>query len=546
MRRKVKIGFLIAACSMMMIGCTNTSKPTYDAKTANMVMQNLNARKAIASAIDKEAFVETILNNGSIAVDTFVPKNLAYDSELGDYRDFATGLGHNYNEEEAKKYWEEAKKELDIDNVTLKLVLTDTDFSKKLGEYIQAELGEFEGLHIELKQMPMEQRVEALANGDYNISFSGWGPDYPDPLTYLETFGLNNTYYKDTGYASKEYNDLLEKAKMSGTTKESWENYKKAEEILLNDTYLVPMYQRASAYLQKSYVVRPETSPFGPKYLYKDMDVTKDEKVLNLSNSADITTLDTTLVKDALSSDVISNVMEGLTRLDENSNAVPAIAKSWNVSEDKLTWTFDLRDDAVWTNGDKVTAHDFEYAVKRSLDPKSLCEITSIYYDIVGAKEFNSGDSTDRDSVGIKALDDYTLEIKLVRPVTYFDKLMSSTSFYPQNQKFVEANGEKYGTTVENSLFNGPYTLKTWKLEDQYSLAKNPTYWDNANVKLETVNVKIAKDSNADLNLYNNGDIDIVTVSSDLVDAHRDSKEFSTKLEAANNFLVLNAGNINE
>ena len=360
MKKFVKASTAILISILMLTGCSSSSNNESNAVDPSDVMQNINARKAIAMAIDKTSFVETILNNGSIATNKFVPSKLAIDSELGDYSDFSGDLGYENNDEEAKKYWQKAKDELGFENVTLKLVLTDTEFSKRLGEYIQSELGDLDGLTIDLKQMPMKQRMEALANGDYNISFSGWGPDYPDPLTYLETFSLNNTYYEDTGYDSKEYNSLLDKAKKASTTKEAWTEYKNAEEVLLNDAYLVPIYQRGFAYLQKDYVKDIVVNPYGPKYLYKYADVDKPNKTLNMSNSDDITTLDTSLVKDALSSEVISNTMEGLTRLDKEFNASEGMAKSWKVSEDALTWTFNLRDDAVWSNGEKVTAHDFE------------------------------------------------------------------------------------------------------------------------------------------------------------------------------------------
>ena len=115
----------------------------------------------------------------------------------------------------------------------------------------------------------------------------------PDPLTYLETFSLNNTYYEDTGYDSKEYNSLLDKAKKASTTKEAWTEYKNAEEVLLNDAYFTfPIYQRGFAYLQKDYVKDIIVNPYGPKYLYKYADVDKSNKTLNMSNSDDITTFD--------------------------------------------------------------------------------------------------------------------------------------------------------------------------------------------------------------------------------------------------------------
>ena len=124
--------------------------------------------------------------------------------------------------------------------------------------------------------------------------------------------------------------------------------------------------------------------------------------------------------------------------------------------------------------------------------------------------------------------------------------MVASTSFYPQNQKFVESKGDKYGTSIENSIFNGPFILKTWKLNDQYAMGKNQTYWDSNSVKLDSINVKISKDSNTDINLYNAGEIDRTTVSSDQVDKYKDNPEFGTGIDCATNFLLLNAGNINK
>ena len=153
MKKFVKASTAILISILMLTGCSSSSNNESNAVDPSDVMQNINARKAIAMAIDKTSFVETILNNGSIATNKFVPSKLAIDSELGDYSDFSGNLGYENNDEEAKKYWQKAKDELGFENVTLKLVLTDTEFSKRLGEYIQSELGDLDGLTIDLKQM---------------------------------------------------------------------------------------------------------------------------------------------------------------------------------------------------------------------------------------------------------------------------------------------------------------------------------------------------------------------------------------------------------
>ena len=234
--------------------------------------------------------------------------------------------------------------------------------------------------------------------------------------------------------------------------------------------------------------------------------------------------------------------MEGLVKLDKDGKVVPGVAESWEKSEDGKTWTFKLRKDSKWSNGDTVTAKDFEYSWKRTLDPATASTYGFIMYDIVGAKDYNLGNVDNADGVGIKALDDYTLQVELVRPVHYFDSLMFFKSFLPQNQKVVEQFGQEYGTDKDKMVYNGPFTLTEWKLEDIYTMSKNPNYWDASSIKIDKVNTKIVKDTNAALNLYETGEIDIVGLSSESVDKYKESPEFKTLLKASTYFFQVNGG----
>ncbi|MGL5756477.1 MAG: ABC transporter substrate-binding protein [Paraclostridium sp.] len=537
------VSVFVVGC-LFNVGCTSTGSSKGNVEgNSDEVMANLSARKAIAMAVDKDNFVDVILNNGSTTANYFVPKRLAIDENQKDYRDYVGDVAYIHDDEKAKEEWEKAKEEIGFDKVTLEMVLSDSESNRKLGEYVQSELSILDGLSVEIKQMPYKQVTEAHAKGEFDVSFNGWGPDYPDPLTYLGTLSTGQIYGVATGYESKEYNDILNKAKNSPTTKEAWELFAKAEKLLLDDAYVSPMYQRGVSYLQKDYVKDIAVATFGPKYSYKWADVEKDEKVLNIVNSSDITSLDAAKIRDTLSREVTLNVMEGLVRMDKDLNVVPGVAKEWEKSEDGKTWTFKLRDDAYWNNGEKVTAHDFEYSFKRTLTPSTACENTSVFYDIVGAEDYNMGKNDDINSIGVKALDDNTLEIKLIRPVIYFDKLMCHPIFSPQNQKFVEEKGSEFGTSIENTLFNGPFTLSTWKLEDQYSMEKNKNYWDKEVVKLDKVHTKIVKDNNTLLNLYETGNIDRVALTSENVDKYKDSDEFGVEMDCITYFLMLNGGN---
>jgi oligopeptide transport system substrate-binding protein len=535
-----KVLSIITIISILGMGIGGCSKKESRFADPKVVLSSECARIAIATAINKETFVESILNNGSIPVNYYVPRYLAINDDGVDYRDIAGDIGYDYNLDKAQSMWQQAKDELGFKEVIFDLVLSDTDFNRKLGEYLKSELEQLEGLNIEIKQMPAKQRSVFLSRGDYNIAFSGWAPDYPDPLAYFSNFLEGQTYSVDTHYNNQNYNNLVQDGKNSKTSDESFSTFTKAEQVLLNDVYVIPMYQRASAYLQKDYVKNIIVSTYGTKYHYKWADVEKDNKILRMTSSSDITTLDTSKLVDLLSGDIATHVFEGLTRIGENQEVTSGMAKSWDISEDKLTWTFNLREDATWSNGDKVRAQDFEYAWKKILAPSTAYQNAGVFYDIKGAEDFNMGKNDNADSIGIKTVDDYTFEVKLNRPVPYFDKLVSMQMFSPQNQKFVEEKGDEYGYSIENTVFNGPFTLSDWRLSDQYTMSKNSNYWDRDSVKLKQINTKITKDPYTDLNLYETGEIDRVILSSETVDTYKDSPEFNTTMDAAINFLILN------
>lgn len=265
----------------------------------------------------------------------------------------------------------------------------------------------------------------------------------------------------------------------------------------------------------------------------------KKEQVLNLLDSSEIPTLDSAMATDQVSFIVLNNVMEGLYRLGKDNKPVPGIAESYEVSQDGKTYTFKLRQDAKWSNGDPVTAHDFEFAWKRVLDPKTKSEYAYIMYDIKNAEEANTG-KVPLDQVGVKALDDYTLKVELKNPVPYFVGLTAFGTFMPQNEKFVKAQGDKYGLEANTTLYNGPFVLSEWKHEQGWTYTKNPNYWDKDAVKLEKVNVKIVKDTATAVNLYETKQADRVGLTAEFVDKYKNDKNFHTKLDSRLYWLRMN------
>src|SRR5699024_306210 len=267
-----------------------------------------------------------------------------------------------------------------------------------------------------------------------------------------------------------------------------------------------------------------------------------NEQVINLSNKSQIPTMDSAMATDEASFRFLGMTMEGLYRLGENAEIEEGIAIDHEQSEDGLEWTFNLREDAVWSNGDPVTAHDFVYAWQRVVDPETGSEFGPYMMNdvIKNAEEINNGDK-DVDELGVAAIDDYTLHVELDRPVPYFESLMAFGTFLPLNEDFVEEQGDEYAQTYENLLFNGPFKLDDWEsTSDSWNVIKNEDFWDADTVELEKITYEVVRDTNTAVDLFESGKIDRVELSSDLVDHYVTSDEYATRSKPVIYYLRMN------
>lgn len=264
------------------------------------------------------------------------------------------------------------------------------------------------------------------------------------------------------------------------------------------------------------------------------------EQVLNLVETAEIPSMDTAIATDTVSFVAFENTFEGLYRYDENNVLVDGIAEGDpDISEDGKTYTFHLREDAKWSNGDPVIAHDFEYAWKRVLDPTTGSEYAYIMYDIKNASKVNAGELP-VDDLGVKAIDDYTLEVELENAAPYFQGLTSFGTFMPQNQAYVESQGEQYALEADTTIYNGPFVLSEWDHEKGWQYEKNEEYWDADTVQLDEINVDVVKDTQSAVNLYETGGVDRVMLTSDFVDKYKEDEGFGTLAYPSIFFLRLN------
>lgn len=234
-------------------------------------------------------------------------------------------------------------------------------------------------------------------------------------------------------------------------------------------------------------------------------DATKDQK-LSININTEPPTLNPGLAKDSTSGAVLLQAFEGLTRINKDGEPENAMAESIDVSDDQLVYTFKLRD-SKWSNGDPVTAADYEYAWKWVLDPKNGAEYAYQLYYIKGAEAANTEDGS-LDDVGVKALDEKTLEVTLENPTPFFTELTAFYTFYPVNKAVAEKNANWHTNAGENYTSNGPFKLVKWEHNDKVVLEKNENYWDADNVKLEQIEMFMINDAATELSMFENGELD--------------------------------------
>ena len=248
---------------------------------------------------------------------------------------------------------------------------------------------------------------------------------------------------------------------------------------------------------------------------------------LKVQIDAEIASMDPQIATDGISFEVLAAVTEGLYSLSDDGSAVEAIADKVEKSEDGLTYTVTLKD-TKWSNGTPVTAKDFVFAWRRLVDPATASEYSFIA-GIAGIKNADAivnGEMTP-DQLGITAKDDKTLVIELDTPVPFFESLMAFPSFFPVNEEFYNKCGDKFATTVDTILCNGAFKVASYEpAATTINLEKNTNYWDADKVQLSGIQYQVIKDSQQTMLSYQNGDLDVATLSGEQVEQFQSDPEF--------------------
>ncbi|MFC0820024.1 ABC transporter substrate-binding protein [Moraxella marmotae] len=232
-----------------------------------------------------------------------------------------------------------------------------------------------------------------------------------------------------------------------------------------------------------------------------------DTQTIVINNGAEPETLDPQKAKGVGESNILRQMLVGLTDSDKDGKTVPGMATEWS-SPDNKVWTFKLRD-AKWSNGDPVTAHDFVYSFRRLTDPSNTSDYATylVGLKVLNAEAINAGKAK-TETLGVKALDDKTLQITLTEPVPYLPDAMFHSSVMPVHQKSVEAHGDKF-TSPGNFVVNGPYNIKDWKINEKIVLERNTAYFDDANTTINEVTFLAIPQATTDVARYKAGEVDI-------------------------------------
>ena len=268
-----------------------------------------------------------------------------------------------------------------------------------------------------------------------------------------------------------------------------------------------------------------------------------DKQVLNWSYASELPSMDLSTATDTISFDQLNSTMEGIYRIGKNSKVEPGLATKTEVSKDGLTYTFTLRKNDKWSNSDPVTAQDFVYSWRRTVDPKTGSQYAYLFDGIANANDIIAGKKA-VDTLGIKAEGKYKLVVTLEKKLPYFKLLMGFPVFFPQNQNVVEKYGKKYGTAAKYLVYNGPFKMEGWSGSNlSWKLVKNKNYWDKKDVKLSQINFSVNKSTTTSYNLYQSKKLDYTPLSTEQAKQLKGKDGYRVLKEARTNYLEFNETN---
>ncbi len=335
-----------------------------------------------------------------------------------------------------------------------------------------------------------------------------------------------------------QYNDLITQIKMETDYAKRTELMHQAEDILMSNYCVIPLYYYNDVYMQKDYVDGIFSNAFATKFfMYATLANGSDTLRINLASEPDF--LDPALNSSVDGACLAANSFAGLYTYNKDGKTQPALAEGYTVSDDGLTYTVTLKSGLKWSDGSDLTAKDFEYSWKRASSPETAADYGYMFSGFAGYEE---------GSVSVEATDDTTLVFTLLAPCAYIEDLMAFPTFFPVNQAYVEANstGDEPGSWCTDAGFvsNGAYVCTEWNHDVSMTYEKNPYYYDADKVSVEKIEFMLSADDTAIFAAYNAGDLDFAdSVPTDEIASllEEGNKEFHIVDELGTYYVAFNA-----
>ncbi|HZU99429.1 MAG TPA: ABC transporter substrate-binding protein, partial [Planctomycetota bacterium] len=393
---------------------------------------------------------------------------------------------------------------------------------KQIAEAIVQMWREQLGVNVALGNTEWKVYLAAQNALDYDICRAGWINDFNDPHNDIEMF-LTNGGNNRTGWSNKDYDRLVEEAKVQTDVGKRWETYRKAEAILQEEAPILPIYY----YTNKNMLARKvkgwydtvlNIHPYDAIWIEDEPGKPNppEKQVLVFNNGAEPATLDPGHMSGVPEHHIALAVFEGLCRCDPRTLApLPGVAERWEISPDGKRYVFHLRSNARWQDSQgndrgPVTAQDFVYSwsrVVKTPEGEEPSEYQYVFDWVEGGQALREGRSKDLATFGVHALDERTLEVKLETPCGFFLDLCAYDTLMPVHRETIEKHGLQW-TKPENFVGNGPFLLSEWTPLKSVICKKSPLYWRASENRLETLRMLPVEDQNTFTNMFLNGEVD--------------------------------------
>lgn len=343
----------------------------------------------------------------------------------------------------------------------------------------------------------------------FNAYRLGWVMDYSDAGNMLNVVFHPDSSFQYTFWDNEDFRDLADQAMVEYDFDARIALWQKAENILMTDyAAVVPIFHYDRSTLVRANI-KAVFPPFGAPP-FKHWRLPENQSTLRIRLGTEPPSLDVNTATDTTSLMVLGQVMDALYEHDGEGKIQPAGAVSYKVSDDGLVYTIKLRRGATWSDGEPVVAQHYVDGVTRLLQPETAAEYAWLMHIVQGAKAFNAGEVSDPATLGVRAIDDYTLEITLEQIASHFDSILAFSTTYPVRLDVIEQYGSLW-TEPGNFVGNGAYSLIEWAHEDHLAIEKNPGYWDADNVTIKRIEFPIIIEDATALAAYERSELDYLS-----------------------------------